>query len=231
MKRLILLLKTNFILKNSTFCTILLLVCNAPIFGQKENRSFTVKYISETILADGVLDEPIWETAESAHNFWEYFPSDKIRAQQQGEVKILYDDTNLYVGIKANSVGKNYTLQSLRRDFRGSGVDSFSLLFDTFNDGTNAFLFGINPNGVRREGIISNGGADSEDFDLSWDVKWQGNSKIYDDYFTAEMIIPLTSIKFKEGATKWRFNSYRIDSQSNERSNWMNVPQNQIIFN
>lgn len=231
MQRLILLFETNSILKSSILWTILLLVCNAPIFAQKEFQSFKVKYISETILADGVLDEPIWETAESAHNFWEYFPSDSIRARQQSEVKILYDDTNLYVGIKASALGKNYTLQSLKRDFRGSGVDSFSLLFDTYNDGTNAFLFGINPYGVRREGLISNGGADRRDFNLSWDVKWQGNSKIYDDYFTAEMIIPLTSLKFKEGATKWRFNSYRIDSQSNERSNWTNVPQNQIIFN
>jgi len=231
MKRLILLFDTNSILKNSTVWTILLLVCNTPTFCQKVNRSFTVKHISEPILADGVLDEPIWETAESANEFWEYFPLDSIRAQQQSEVKILYDDTNLYVGIKANALGKNFTLQSLKRDFRGSGVDSFSLLFDTFNDGTNAFLFGINPYGVQREGLISNGGAESEDFNLSWDVKWQGNSKIYDDYFTAEMIIPLTSLKFKEGSSKWRFNTYRIDSQSNERSNWMNVPQNQIIFN
>jgi len=217
--------------KISLWSIVLSAIFTAPIFGQKEQRSFTVKYISETIVTDGILDEGIWTTAESANNFWEYFPMDSIRAQQQSEVKILYDDTNLYVGIKANALGKNYTLESLKRDFRGSGVDSFSLLFDTFNDGTNAFLFGINPYGVRREGLISNGGADSEDFNLSWDVKWQGNSKIYDGYFTAEMSIPLTSLKFKEGAVKWRFNTYRIDSQSNERSNWMNVPQNQIIFN
>ena len=129
-----------------------------------------------------------------------------------------------------NAVGNNYSLTSLKRDYRGSGVDSFSLLFDTYNDGTNAFIFGINPFGVRREGLISGGGNDGRDYNLSWDVKWQGNSKIYDDHYTSEMIIPLTSLKFKEGATKWRFNSYKIDTQSNERSSWSRIPQNQNIY-
>ena len=188
------------------------------IFCQEEVKSFTVKFIEESIIADGALDEPIWEFAESANELWEYFPLDSIQAREQSEIKMLYDDKNLYIAIKASSVGKNYSLQSLKRDFRGSGSDSFSLVFDTFNDGTNAFLFGINPYGVRREALISNGGGNRSDFNLSWDVKWKGDAKMYDGYFTAEMIIPFTSLKFKEGSKTWRFNSYRVDTQSNERS-------------
>ena len=210
---------------------IYVLLSAVPLFCQTENRSFTVKFISDIIVADGVLDEPIWEMAESANNYWQYFPTDTLRAQKQSEVKVLYDDKNLYIGIKAYSIGENYALTSLKRDFRGSGNDSFSILFDTYNDGTNAFLFGINPYGVRREALISGGGTDRRAFNLSWDVKWQANSKMYGDYFTAEMIIPLTSLKFKEGATSWRFNSYRIETQNNERSSWAKVPQNQLIFN
>jgi len=213
--------------------TCILLSINQTI-SQSENKSksFTVKYISNAkITADGVLDEPMWETAERADNFWQYFPTDTVQAEKQSEVKVLYDDKNLYIAIKAYSNGENYSLTSLKRDFRGSGVDSFSIVLDTYNDGTNAFLFGINPYGVRREALISNGGTNRNGFNLSWDVKWQANSKIYDDYFTAEMIIPLTSLKFKEGATQWRFNTYRIDTQNNERSSWINIPQNQLIFN
>lgn len=212
-------------------CALLCLIISTPLFSQKEVKSFTVKFVSETIVPDGILDEPIWEMADGADEFWEYFPLDTIQARKQSEIKVLYDEKNIYVGIKAYSSGKNYATQSLKRDFRGSGSDSFSLLFDTFNDGTNAFLFGINPYGVRREALIANGGTTRNDFNLSWDVKWRGDSKIYDDYFTAEMVIPLTSLKFKEGATKWRFNSYRIETQSNERSSWTRVPQNQLIFN
>ncbi len=195
-----------------------------------KNRSFKVKYIQDFINLDGILDEPIWEEAESASDFWEYFPVDSIQALKQTDIKMLYDDKNLYIGITVYTAGKNYAVESLRRDFRAGNSDNITLLFDTFNDGNNAFLFGINPYGVRREGLVSGGGLDLRGFTISWDVKWRGESKIYDDYYTSEMIIPLTSFKFREGETKWRFNSYRFDTQSNENSTWARIPQNQNIF-
>lgn len=202
-----------------------------PLFAQNSEKSFTVKYISETIVLDGALDDPIWEMAESAHTFQQYFPSDSIPAKEQSEIKMLYDDKNLYIGIRINAIGKDYVIPSLERDFRAGGNDNISLLFDTFNDGTNAFLFGTNPYGVRREALITNGGAGTEGFTTSWDIKWKGESVIYDDYYTSELVIPLTSFKFREGETKWRFNSYRFDMQSNEQSTWFPIPQNQLIFN
>ena len=210
---------------------IILLISVQQLLGQEANKSFTVRYITEEIIPDGELRENIWKTAESAQNFQQYFPTDSILAAQETEIKMLYDDKNLYLGLKMKTLGKNYITPSLRRDFRAGGNDNISLLFDTFNDGTNAFLFGINPYGVRREALITNGGASNSDFTTSWDVKWKGASKIYDDYYTAELVIPLTSFKFREGETKWRFNSYRFDMQANEQSNWVKIPQNQLIFN
>jgi len=53
--------------KISLWSIVLSAIFTAPIFGQKEQRSFTVKYISETIVTDGILDEGIWTTAESAN--------------------------------------------------------------------------------------------------------------------------------------------------------------------
>lgn len=215
-------------------CALSLLACilNLYLQGQNPTKQINVKFISDPIVADGILDEPIWGMAgDGAIEFWQYFPLDSVQATKQSQVKLLYDDKNIYVGIKAYSSGENYATQSLRRDFRGSGSDSFSMVFDTFNDGTLAFLFGINPYGVQREALIANGGTSQDDFNLAWDMKWKGDAKIYDGYFTAEMVIPLTSFKFEEGATKWRFNSYRIETQSNERSSWTRIPQNQLIYN
>jgi len=200
-------------------------------FSQNSEKSFIVKYVSDIIQLDGVLDDPAWKMAESANTFQQYFPTDSLPASYQTDIKMLYDDKNLYIGIRSNSTGKEYVIPSLERDFRAGGNDNISLLFDTFNDGTNAFLFGINPYGVRREALITNGGSGLEGFTTSWDIKWKGESTIYDDYYTAELIIPLTSFKFREGETKWRFNSYRFDMQSNEQSTWARIPQNQLIFN
>jgi hypothetical protein len=216
--------------KNSFLLYLSIIIFSIKLFAQK--KQFTVKYINTPITIDAVLDEPVWKTAESAKDFWQYFPSDSILAVQPTDIKMLYDDKNLYVAIKVTAIGKDYITPTLQRDYRAFGNDNISLVFDTFNDGTNAFLFGITPLGVRREALISGGGSDVRSgFTTSWDVAWKGESKIYDGYYLAEMAIPLTSFKFKEGETKWRFNSYRFDMQSNERSTWIQIPQNQFIFN
>ena len=133
-------------------------------YGQNTVKSYTVKYINEAIVPDGILDESIWESAANASEFWEYFPLDSIQARQQTEIKMFYDDKNLYIGITAYSLGKDYAIQSLKRDYRAGNSDNITFLFDTFSDATNAFLFGINPYGVRREGLVSAGGRDFRDF-------------------------------------------------------------------
>ncbi len=202
-----------------------------PLFVSGQNKSFRVTHTGDSFNIDGVLDEPIWDKAESASDFQQYFPTDSILAQQPTEIKMVYSKTTLYIGITVRSTGNDWVISSLQRDFRAGSSDNISLLFDTFNDGTNAFLFGVNPYGVRREALISGGGQNLRGFTTSWDVKWKGETKLHDNYYTAELAIPLTSFKFKEGETKWRFQSYRFDQQNNERSVWYKVPQNQLIFN
>ncbi|MEM7381376.1 MAG: DUF5916 domain-containing protein [Bacteroidota bacterium] len=212
-------------------CFAAFLIFSLLSYGQTAQKSFTVKHTVETIVPDGVLDEEIWKTAETAGPFQQYFPSDSIPADFQTDIRMLVSETTLYIGITQYTPGSDYTITSLQRDFRAGGSDNISLLFDTFNDGTNAFLFGINPLGVRREALISGGGSSLRGFTTSWDVKWKGDAKIYEGYYTAELAIPLTSFKFREGETKWRFQSYRFDFQSNERSVWYKVPQNQSLIN
>lgn len=206
------------------------ILCSYVLFSQSDPKSFTVKYIDDIIKVDGIMDESVWEIAESASDFHQYFPSDTTLAFQQTDIKMLYNNTTLYVGIKLNTEGDNYVIPSLQRDYRAGGNDNISLMFDTFNDGTNAFLFGMNPYGVRREALISNGGSGPSGFTTSWDVKWKGETKIYEGYYICELAIPLTSFKFRQGETKWRFNSYRFDMQSNETSSWMKIPQNQLVY-
>ncbi|MGK0426763.1 MAG: hypothetical protein ACJAUR_000865 [Ulvibacter sp.] len=194
-------------------------------------KSVNVKYIEQDINIDAILDEAPWEKVPPAKEFWQYFPTDTIQARNQTEISMLYDNEKLYVGIKVYSHDNDYVIPSLRRDFRAGGSDNITLMFDTFNDGVNAFLFGTNPEGVRREALVSGGGNSLRGFTTSWDTKWAGETKQYDGYYICEWAIPLSAFKFREGETKWRFNSYMFDTQSNERSTWIQIPQNQFIFN
>ena len=196
-----------------------------------QSKEVGVKFIDTPITIDGSLDEPVWNETQVATNFWQYFPTDSIQAPYQSEIRFLYTDKTLYVGIKVFSQGDDYIIPSLKRDFRAGGSDNITLMFDTFNDGNNAFLFGSNPLGIRREALVSGGGTDLRGFTTSWDTKWMGETKQYDGYYVCEWAIPMSAFKFREGETKWRFNSYQFDTQDNTRNTWINIPQNQFIFN
>ena len=126
---------------------------------------------------------------------------------------------------------ENFIVSSLKRDFSARTNDNVTVLFDTFRDGQNAFLFGVSAYGVQREGLISDRGAAINGFNLTWDTKWQSECIRFKDRFVIEMAIPFSSIKYPEGSQKWGFQTYRYDLQSNERSIWTNVDQNQIPIN
>ena len=196
-----------------------------------QNKKVNVSYITEEIKLDAALNEASWYKKKPATDFWQYFPTDTLQAINQTEITMLFDDHNLYLGIKVYSSGNNYVIPSLKRDFRAGGSDNITLLIDTYNDGSNAFLFGTNPDGVMREALVSGGGKELRGFTSSWDTKWESVTKQYDDYYISEWAIPMSAFKYKEGETRWRFNSYMFDTQSNERTTWFQIPQNQYIFN
>ena len=185
---------------------------------------------SASIKVDGRLDETAWDAANPINNFWQVFPVDTIPAQGQTEIRMLYDDTYLYVGVTCYSAGEDFVVPSLRRDYRFTGNDNVTLLFDTYNDKTNAYVFGMNPFGVQREALISNGGRAFDDFFTSWDNKWLGEAQRYDNFWTAEFAIPFKTIRYQEGSSEWRFNCYRNDTQLNERSAWQNIPRNRLVM-
>ena len=114
------------------FCFLIIITS----FSSIAQKSVQVKYISQDINIDAILDEAAWENATPASKFWQYFPTDTIQAKNQTEISMLYDDQKLYVGIKVYSSDDNYVIPSLRRDFRAGGSDNITLMFDTFNDGT-----------------------------------------------------------------------------------------------
>jgi Domain of unknown function (DUF5916)/Carbohydrate family 9 binding domain-like len=201
------------------------------LYAQAQKKSLFVKHTNEAIRIDALLDEPIWSEAEIANDFQQFFPTDSLKSTTQTEVKLLYNDTFLYVSIKSKSTSNKFVINSLRRDFAGPINDNATVVFDTFNDGTNAFLFGVSPFGVQREIIVSNGGTTMSDFNANWDVKWQSEAKIYEDYYIIELAIPFSSLKYKEGDQSWGFQTYKFDLQTKEQSVWSPVPQNQLLAN
>ena len=155
-----------------------------------------------------------------------------MQAKKQTRFKLIRNDKYLFILIESDTDGKNFNTPNLKRDFSTYPTDYLTLLFDTFNDGTNAFSFATNPIGLKADGLISGGNQNYRtDRNYAWDTKWNVATQINENSFNAEIRIPFSSFFYDNSQQFWRFNIYRGNTQINESSTWIKIPQNQLIGN
>jgi hypothetical protein len=205
----------------------ILLFFNTILFSQtkginRDKYRINISHSKSIINIDGILDEPVWATADKANHFQRVQPTDTGFAIAQTEVKVTYDESNLYVGIICYdpTPGKR-PVESLRRDFSFIKNDNFIVFIDTYNDQTNGFAFGISAAGAQWDGVQANGGV----VNLDWDIKWRSETKNYDDRWVAEFAIPFRSMRYHGGAMEWGINFSRLDLKTNEKSSWAPMPR------
>ena len=212
------------------FCLSLLSTSFTKTYSQ--SREIVVKTTDKSIIIDGLGNDKAWIDANEINDFFQHFPSDSLMAELKTSIKIIRDDSNIYLLAKSQTKNKKYVVSSLRRDWSGWGIDGITFVFDTYNDRTNAFFFGTNPEGVQRESLLSNGATDyRRDANSTWDTKWETEAKVFDDYIINEIKIPLKFLNFPEGSKSWGFNAYRFDSNVNEWTTWIQRTRNQQIVN
>lgn len=204
-----------------------------PVLSQDAlNPELHINKAVDEIVLDGRLDEQSWQNAEVAQGFYQHFPFDTSFSVTTTEVRLTYNDDMVYASaICRDPKPGSFVTPSLRRDFRGGGNDVMTFIFDTFQDQTNGVILGVNPFGVQREGLISNGGLQRSDFDLSWDNKWYSEVQVYEGYWIVEIAIPFKTLRYKEGQTEWNITFYRLDSKTNERSVWPATPRELNLYN
>ncbi|MFQ5675805.1 MAG: carbohydrate binding family 9 domain-containing protein, partial [bacterium] len=106
-----------------------------------------------------VLGEPVWQAVEPATGFWQTTPDEGQPASEETEVRIVYTNKTLYVGVVCYDRDPQHIVVSdSRRDGSLENTDSFQILLDTYNDNQNGFLFGTNPAGVEYDAQINNEG-------------------------------------------------------------------------
>src|SRR5687768_919215 len=192
--------------------------------AQKKNDAFqlSIKPATSAINIDGIMDEAAWLDADVAADFFMVLPMDTSMAKVKTEVRMTYDQQNLYlIATCFHLLPGRYFVESLRRDFAFGKNDNFLLFMDTFDDQTNGFSFGANAAGAQWDGMMYEGGK----VDLSWDNKWTSVVKKDDDKWVFEASIPFKSIRYKKGITKWGINFSRLDLKTTEKSSWTPVPR------
>nr|PZN57758.1 MAG: hydrolase [Bacteroidota bacterium] len=205
-------------------CALCLFMAGGVANAQKVNGHFRlhIKKAWSPIRVDGIIDEQAWEEAEVASDFYMVLPMDTSKAEVRTDVRMTYDDHNLYlVATCFHKVPGPYMVESLKRDFVFGNNDNFLVFIDPFDDQTNGFSFGANAAGAQWDGIMYEG----YKVDLSWDNKWSSEVRGYDDRYIFEMAIPFKTIRYKKGITEWGINFSRLDLKTTEKSSWTPVPR------
>jgi len=209
---------------NKYFLTLLIGAIIFQANAQKKNEAFrlNIRKTTSPVIIDGIIDEKAWQETDVADDFFMVLPQDTGKANEHSEIRMTYDEKNLYLAATFfNSTSGPYYVESLRRDFSFGKNDNFLFFIDPFNNQTTGFSFGSNAAGAQWDGTMYGGGS----VDLNWDTKWISEVKRDDEKWVFEMAIPFKSIRYKDGVTEWGINFSRLDLKASEKSSWTPIPR------
>ena len=189
----------------------------------QKNFQYGIQPTTNKIKIDGVLSESVWTTSQVAKDFKKKYPNDIGDPKRQTEVRITFDNENLYFAFKVYDSG-TAIIKGLKRDIGHDGNDGIGIILDPQNRKTNGFYFVVNALNVQSDDQLSNSFEDGPSW--SWDSKWFSATKDYGSFWVAEIMIPLKSIRYDPKQVNWGINFVRIDAKNNEYSAWTKVPPN-----
>ena len=191
---------------------------------------------------DGRLDDAAWARAAHITDLVQLAPRAGEPASETSDIYITYDSANIYVAFHAHFADpRMMRAQRKDRDVR-TGDDVFWVYFDPFLDQQRAYSFAVNAYGVQMDTIVSQGGGGGFGRgrgggggpglrlpfgDASWDTLFDSAGRIVADGFTAEMAIPLKSLRYPQrtgnAPHRWGFQIARRIRARNETAVWAPV--------
>ena len=234
------------------------LLAAAPLFAQDSESgtaaggsagtlptTATAVEVTESPTVDGRLDESVWRQAGAMTGFTQRVPFDGQAASERTEVRVIFDDQALYVGVWAfDSRADAITYGERIRDYEVNQSDAVVFVLDTYNDDQNGFVFGTTPTGIEYDGQVANegrgggrfqgGGFNSRQrfqsgsgggFNKNWDGSWTVATSTDDEGWYAEFRIPFNTLRYGNDNATWGFNVIRRIRRLNEESFWTPVPR------
>jgi hypothetical protein len=177
---------------------------------------------------DGHLDEPAWQQAPVFTELVQREPTEFASPTERTELRILFDDTRLYVGVRALDREADKIVARLGRRDQIMGSDAIYLCLDSFHDHRNAFVFGVDAAGTILDEVMTNDSM--SDVDLSWDPVWERAASVDADGWTAEMAIPFSQLRFSPTTTEWGINLRRDVSRKSEIDYIVFTPRQHAAF-
>jgi len=176
----------------------------------------TIRLSTAKPVIDGKLDDDCWKTGEWAGDFTQWIPKEGAKPSQETQFKILYDDKNLYVAIRAfDKEPKKISRKGGRRDLligEQAGVN-----FDSYHDHRTGFEFSVTAAGQKVDLILTN----PMEADFNWNAVWYVKTGLEDSAWVAEYEIPLSQLRYsKDKEQVWGMHVWRWIDRLSEESDW-----------
>ena len=219
-----------------------------PVNGRSSGPpTIVASRVEEAPALDGdVLADPAWQRAAPATGFWQEQPDEGQPSSERTDVRVVFTATAMYVGVVCYDRNPSgIIVADARRDSPLDNTDSFQMVFDTYRDGLNGFVFGTNPAGIEYDGQVTNegqgggglGGGQRQQtgagsgFNVNWDGAWEVRTRISDIGWSAEFAIPFRTLRFPAGdAQTWGVNFQRNIRRRNERAYWSPISRQFTLY-
>ncbi len=197
---------------------------------------------------DGRLDEAVWRSGTPISDFVQREVNEGVPASERTEIRLATDGIYLYIGARMFDREPFLIVPGEKiRDVQLANSDHIALIFDTYHDRQNGFVFATTPAGVEYDGQViregEGGGAavpgqnrmqagSMGGFNVNWDASWKVATHIDSLGWTAEFRIPFSTLRYQGGGTEqtWGLNVTRLIRRKNEELYWAFIPRQFNLF-
>ncbi len=194
-------------------------VARAQTTDAAPSASFDIEavHVPTPPLIDGLIGEDEWAGAAMVTGFMQYEPRRGDRSEVRTDALVLHDAGRLYVAFRAWDT-EPITAQLTQRDTDLLRDDAVMVVIDTTFDRRSGYYFITNALGTQADGRIADDGRSSES---SWDAPWQSAARRTEYGWSAELSIPLSSVRYVAGENRtWGINFGRSRRRTLELSFW-----------
>jgi hypothetical protein len=180
--------------------------------------------LKEPLRVDGRLDETVYQTELAVEGFIQLEPIAGAPATERTEAWVMFDRDAVYVSARCwdSAPPSEWTANEMRRD-TGQLLqnDQFGVMFDTFYDRRNGFVFYANPLGGFSDRIVTDEGMAEPE----WNPVWEIRTGRFEGGWTIEMAIPFKTLRYRTGNPQvWGVQFRRAVRRKNEWSHITKMP-------
>jgi hypothetical protein len=210
------------LLKRTARCLLFFIPVSYNYAQTVEKKIYQTTFTSSAPAIDGLMNDSCWSQVEWSGGFIQVQPDENKPPSQRTEFKILYDNNNLYVFIRAfDTEPEKISRRISRRDYFDG--DLVEINIDSYYDQQTAFSFTASASGSKGDEAITQ---DGNNWDDSWNPVWYLKTSIDDKGWCAEMKIPFSQLRFgKMEEHVWGIQLMRHIFRLEERSRWQFIPK------